>query len=218
MEINQIEAYLESSDSQERLKGLVELRHYEPEIAIPLLLSKMRDREFIVRSFVAMGLGKKQSSEAFAALLELMKFDRDSNVRAEASNSLSFYGEVAVSHLVATFYQDDNWLVRRSILAAIVELNCPEELFEICVCGIEGEDPTVREASINAMGLLAGTTKQDNALQKLVSLAKTNEWRIRVVAAKALRKFDDPMAKDALLALKQDEDHRVVAAVLESLM
>lgn len=216
MELNQIESYLESSDPQERLKAIVELRQYNSEVAVPLLLSRIRDREFLVRSFVAMGLGKKQSADSFAALLELMQRDRDPNVRSEASNSLSFYGEVAASHLVATFFRDEHWLVRRSILAALVELNCPEELFEVCVCGIEGEDPTVQEASVAGLGVLAGTTKQDAALEKLLSLMKAQWWSLRAQVARSLGKFNDPRVEEALLQLRQDEDHRVVGAVLES--
>ncbi|OKH26211.1 phycocyanobilin lyase [Hydrococcus rivularis NIES-593] len=218
MEINQIEACLKSSDSQDRLKAIVELRRYDSKIAVPLLLTRIRDQEFIVRSFVAMGLGRKQSAEAFAALLELMQFDRDPNVRSEAANSLSFYGEIAMPHLVTTFYRDDHWLVRRSILAAMVELNSPEELFEVCACGLEGEDLTVQEASVNALGLLAGTIREDAALEKLLALVKADWWRMRAGVAKALAKFDDPRAKEALLQLKEDADHRVVGAVLESLL
>ncbi|MGB7442395.1 MAG: HEAT repeat domain-containing protein, partial [Coleofasciculaceae cyanobacterium] len=117
MEISQIETLLNSSDSQERLKAITELRSYDSEIAVPLLLNRLQDPEFLVRSFVAMGLGRKQSEESYAALLKLMQFDRDPNVRAEAANSLSMYGEEAVLHLVKTFQQDQHWLVRRSILA-----------------------------------------------------------------------------------------------------
>ena len=52
---------------------------------------QLKDPEFLVRSFVAMGLGNKRSDESYAALLNLMQFDKDPNVRAEASNSLSKY-------------------------------------------------------------------------------------------------------------------------------
>lgn len=218
MELNKIEAYLGSNDSQKRLKAIVELRNYESPIAVPLLLTKVRDREFIVRSFVAMGLGRKRSTEAFTALLELVQRDRDSNVRSEAANSLSFYGEIALPHLVATFHRDDHWLVRRSILAALTELNCPEELFEVCLCGLEGEDPTVREASIRTMVLLAGTHKQNDALEKLLSLVDERSWQIRASVAKTLGKYKDARAQAALIKLRQDEDSRVVAAVLEHLL
>ena len=218
MDLQKIEAYLQSPDSYERIKAIAELKNYDSELAVPLLKSKIQDREFLVRSFVAMGLGKKQTAESFAALLQLTKFDRDPNVRAEASNSLSLFGQVAASHLVQVFEQDDHWLVRRSILAALVEMNCPEELYEICVCGIKGEDPTVKEACTEALGLLAGSDKQDEALEQLLSLLDHQWWRIRLRVAKALGNFDTPLAKEALLTLKQDEAHQVVGAVLEDLL
>jgi HEAT repeat protein len=218
MEISQIETYLKSSDSQERLKAIVELRNYDAETAIPLLLSVIRDKEFIVRSFVAMGLGKKRSPEAFAALLELMQFDRDSNVRSEAANSISYYGEVAAPHLVATFHRDDHWLLRRSILAGLADLKCSEELLEVCLCGLDGEDVTVQEACVDALGTLLGTPQQEAALEKLLSLIKADFWRIRMRVARALSKYNDPRAQEALVLLKQDSDSRVVGAVLESLI
>ena len=98
MDIEQIKIALDDSDPQQRMKGIRELRNYEANIAAPLLLNHVDDREFLVRSFVAMGLGRKQSDAAFAALLAMIEDDRDPNVRAEAANSLSFYGDVAVDH------------------------------------------------------------------------------------------------------------------------
>lgn len=216
MEIHEIEATLKSPDSQNRLKAIAELKNYDSEVAVPLLTNKLRDPEFLVRSFVAMGLGKQQTADSFAALLELMKLDRDPNVRAEAANSLSLFGKVAASHLVMAFHQDNHWLVRRSILAALIELQCSEELFDICVCGLAGEDPTVQEAAIDGFGSLAGSPKQAEALQQLLAIASSEWWRIRVRVALALKRFDEPQAKAALSALRKDEDHRVVAAALES--
>jgi HEAT repeat protein len=216
MEIEQIKEYLDSPDPQNRLKALTELRNYDTDIVVPLLKSKINDKEFLVRSFVAMGLGKKQNAESFAALLELVKFDRDPNVRAEASNSLSLFGQVAASHLVLTFDRDDHWLVRRSILAALVELNCPEELFEVCLSGLSGEDLTVKDASIDCFGYLANTSKRDAALTQLLSLVDDESWHTRMRVAKALTRFNESQAKEALTKLREDPDHRVVGAVLES--
>lgn len=218
MEINEIETYLNSHDLQDRLKAISELKNYDTETAVPLLKSKMRDPEFLVRSFVAMGFAKKQTADSFAALLEMLNFDRDSNVRAEAANSLSLFGKVAASHLVLAFNRDEHWLLRLSILAALVELNCTEELFDVCVCGIKGEDFAVRESSLEALGLLANTTKQEVALEKILAFVQSEEWRIRLRVAKALSRFDTPQAKESLIQLKQDEDHRVVGAALEGLL
>jgi len=216
MNIYQIEAALSSSDSNARLKAIAQLRGYNPKQAVPLLRSKLRDPEFLVRSFVAMGLGRQQTPESFTALLELMKCDRDPNVRAEAANSLSMFGKIAASHLGKAFHQDDHWLVRRSILAALCEMPCPEELLDVCVCGLAGEDLTVREAAIDGFGVLASGNKQGEALQQLLPLVSSSEWRLRARVARALRKFDRPQAKSAISYMMKDEDHRVVAAALES--
>ncbi len=218
MDIEQIKTDLKNTDPQKRMKAVLELRNQDIETAVPLLKVSMKDQEFLVRSFTAMALGKKQNAESFAALLEMMKFDRDPNVRAEASNSISLFGEIAAPHLTLTFEQDDHWLVRRSILAAVAELNCAEELLQISSLGIEGEDKTVAESSVDCLGNLANTEKKTQALKKLLSLVDHSNWRMRWRTAKALGKFDESEAKETLTKLKNDENHRVVSAVLESLM
>jgi HEAT repeat protein len=215
MNLQQIETYLHGSDSQNRLRALRELQNYDAEVAVPLLASQRGDTDFLVRSLVAMGLAQKQTPESFTLLLELVKVDPDPNVRAEAANSLSYFGRVAVSHLVLAFYQDDHWLVRRSILAALAEIQSCEELFDVCTCGIAGEDATVRETSIDCLGLLAGSANQTEALELLLSLRETDDWQVRLRVARALNRFDNPAARDALNQLKQDSDHRVVGAALE---
>lgn len=218
MDIDLIKSYLADTDPQKRMKAVLELRSYDTEIAVPLLIAQMNDHEFLVRSFVAMGLGRKQNAESFARLLEMMKFDRDPNVRAEAANSLSYYGEISASHLLLMFKQDDHWLIRRSILAALAELNCPAELLEVALMGIAGEDFSVMESSIDCLAVLSNTEQAEVALEKLLSLVNDESWRIRVKVAKALGNFSDSRAKDALNQLKEDADHRVVGAVLDSLV
>ena len=218
MNLDEIKANLDSSDPQQRMKAITSLREYDADIAVPLLKTHIKDQEFLVRSFVAMGFGKKQNADSFASLLEMMKFDSDPNVRAEAANSLSYYGDVAASHLALMFERDDHWLVRRSIIAALADINCPQELFEVCILGIDGEDQSVKETCINCLSRFANTDKQEAALEKLLSLVDSQNWRIRMQAAKSLGKFDHSQAVDALNKLKEDSDHRVVGAVLESLV
>ncbi|MEH2424435.1 MAG: HEAT repeat domain-containing protein [Nostoc sp.] len=218
MEIDKIQAELKNPDFHYRLKAIAALNNYESEVAVPLLTSKLHDSEFLVRSFVARGLGNQQSAESFAALMQIMKFDDTPNVRAEAANSLSLFGRVAVSHLVLVFYQDDHWLVRRSILAAIAEMDCPEELFDICVQGLKDEDFTVRESSVDGLGLLADSSLHAAALSQILTLVNVESWRMRVRVSYALKRFDEPKAKTALNQLRQDEDHRVVGAALEDLL
>ncbi|MEH2219367.1 MAG: HEAT repeat domain-containing protein [Nostoc sp.] len=218
MEIHQIQTELKNPDFHYRLKAIAALNDYESEVAVPLLTTKLHDSEFLVRSFVARGLGNQQSAESFAALMQIMKFDDTPNVRAEAANSLSLFGRVAVSHLVMAFYQDDHWLVKRSILAAIAEMDCPEELFDICVQGLKDEDFTVQESSVDGLGLLANSSQHIAALSQILTLVNDESWRMRVRVSYALKRFDEPEAKVALNQLRKDEEHQVVGAALEDLL
>ena len=218
MDIEQIKAALNDADPQQRMRGIRELRNYEADVASPLLLDHINDEEFLVRSFVAMGLGRKRSDKAFEALLLMSEQDKDPNVRSEAANSLSFYGDLAIPHLRKMYEFDNHWLVRRSIIAAIVDLKCPQELLEICQIGLAGEDEPVMESCLSALGLLAGSQQEAEALQLLLSFVNDRSWRIRLQVAKSLGRYENSDAIAALTKLKTDEDHRVVGAVLESMV
>lgn len=218
MDLSQIETDLQNPDFQYRLKAIAALKDYPSDVAVPILSRHLHDSEFLVRSFVARELGRQQTSESFAALLQMIKFDNTPNVRAEAANSLSLFGRVSASHLVQTFFMDDHWLVRRSILAALVEMECPEDLFEICVQALAGDDASVQEAAVGALGSLAESRQQDAALSQLLMLKDSESEQIRIQVAYALKHFADADAKAALSQLRQDTDHRVVGAAMEDLL
>jgi HEAT repeat protein len=217
MELSEIQAGLSNPDFQYRLKSIAALKAFDPSTAVPILIATLKDREFLVRSFVARGLGQQQTAESFAALLEMVKFDDTPNVRAEAANSLSLFGKVSVSHLVSVFCQDDHWLVRRSILAAVEELDCPGDLVEICILALTGDDLTVQEAAIDTLGSLANSSHHGAVLVQLLTLVRSVSSRLRARVALALQKFDEPQAQEALIELRQDSAHQVVAATLEDL-
>ena len=218
MELHQIETYLDNPNPQNRMKAITELRNYEPNLVVPLLKRRMYDREFIIRSFVATGLGHKRTDEGFELLLNLIENDRDHNVRAEAANSLAKYGEDAIPHLVKLFQQDSNWLVRYSIFAAIDLRQHPEILLEFCTLGLRGNDLVVQQTAIASLGELAKTPQEDLALELLLPAAKSEQGEIRAQVARVLRDFEDPRAKVVLTNLRQDCDHRVIGATLEGLL
>ena len=217
MELTEIEVALSNPDFQYRLKAISALKAYDPETAVPILIATLKDPEFLVRSFVARGLGTQRIATSFAALLEMTKFDDTPNVRAEAANSLSLFGKVSISHLVLVFCQDEHWLVRRSILAALEELDCPEQLIEVCTAALDGEDLTVREAAIDSLGSLVGSSHHTAVLNRLLALTTAPSSQLRARVADALQKFDEPQAQSALVELRQDWVRQVVAATLENL-
>ncbi|MBE9060218.1 HEAT repeat domain-containing protein [cf. Phormidesmis sp. LEGE 11477] len=218
MEISEIKTLLTHEDPQMRLRALVALKDYDAAAAVPLLVEQRQDDAFLVRSFVAMGLGRKRSESAYAALIEMLSNEPDYNVKAEIANSLGLYGKRSTDRLVALFKASDNWLVRRSILAIMPEMECPEQLFEIAMLALEDRDETISQAGISTLALLADTAQSQSALEAILPTLQNKSWRSRLALAYALKPFDQPAAKDALIQLRQDEHHKVVAAALEALL
>jgi HEAT repeat protein len=201
MDITQIETDLQNPDFQYRLKAISALKDHPANIAVPLLVNHLRDPEFLVRSFVARELGKQKTAESFGALLQVMRLDGTPNVRAEAANSLSLFGNIAAAHLVQLFFMDDHWLVRRTVLAALVEMECPEEVLEVCKLGLDSYDTTIQESSVDGLAALARSRQSDAALAILLELSHSQSSRMRVRVAQALDQFEAPAAKTALSRL-----------------
>ena len=218
MELHQIETYLDSPEPQNRMKAITELRHYEPPLVVPLLKRRMYDQEFMIRSFVAMGLGFKRTEEGFELLVNIIEHDKDYNVRAEAANSLAKYGEKSIPHLVKLFQKDSHWLVRQSIFAAIDLTNYPEILLDLSILGLQGDDPVVKLTAIANLGQLAETTQASSALELLLLAANSETAVIRAQVARVLKHFEDSRAQATLMKLRQDSDYRVVGATLETLV
>jgi HEAT repeat protein len=216
MDLEQIQAGIESTDPQSRIRALTALRHYPADVAVPFLIAKLSDSEPLIRTFAIIGLGQKRNPEGFAALVELLHTNlQDSNLLAEAASSLGRYGQTALPYLMRLFANNTHWLIRLSILPALLELNCPAELFELSWLALQDQDETVQEAAIEHLALLAGSPVQEIVLEALLPLLQEKSWRIRRQLALALRKFDHDRATIALEQLQQDADCRVVGAVVE---
>jgi HEAT repeat protein len=218
MDIVQIESCLDSSDPQLRLRGITALRGYQADLAVPLLQRLHADQAVMVRSFVAIGLGHKQNSSAFHTLVDLLQTDGDANVRAEAANSLAKYGEAAVPLLVTAFHDNPAWIIRISILLALMDSQCPDQLLALAIAGLSDGDVTVQETAVQCLAHLARSEVRAAALEHVLSLAVSTQWSLRRQAALALPSFVAPSAQSALAQLRQDPDHRVVGAVLEALV
>lgn len=148
--------------------------------------------------------------------MEMLLRDNTPNVRAEAANSLSLFGAVSAAYLVSRFLQDDHWLVRRSILATLVDMQSMPEVLEVAEVAIANqEDQPTRETAVRSLGVLANTSQAGAAITQLTKLSSEDDWRIRQQVAYALKDFTTPKAKELLSKLKQDSDHRVVGAALE---
>jgi HEAT repeat protein len=218
MQLDEVKALLESDNPQKRMSAITALRQYKEEIAVPLLASQINDPELIIRSFAAIGLGHKRTPEGFEVLVNVLRYEREANVRSEAANSLSRYGKQALPYLMKAAETDDHWLVQLSILPVVAELNCPEELYILCTTALEHMDPVVQCVGLEHLGYLEGSVKHEDALETLLIWAESENWMLRRQAALTLHQFQGIYVQKALQRLRQDEDYRVVAATLESLL
>jgi HEAT repeat protein len=218
MQLNEIKICLESDNPQKRMSAITALRHYDADVAVPLLANRLDDPELIVRSFVVMGLGHKRTPEAFDLLVKILSHERDANVRGEAANSLSRYGKESLPYLMQAFDANPNWLVQVSILAVVAELDCPNEVYDLCDKSLDSSDAIVQCMGIEYLGFLEGSIRHADALDLLLVWAESENWMIRRQVALSLAAFEDSYARKTILRLRQDPDHRVVAATLEKLI
>ena len=192
-DLDALRAAIGSGDPTLAMPALTQLRFCTDEEAVPLLVLGSEQEAFLVRSLSCSGLGYKRTEQGWMVLETLLRNDGDSNVRAEAANSLASYGvEWAWPLLKAAFLTDDAWLVRCSILSALAEQPQIDLgwLLELASAAIADADGTVRVSGAEILGRIV------------------REGRDQPIGEQA---------RSLLRLLQQDGDHRVVAAALNGL-
>ena len=213
--IDKIEINLRSSALNVRKSALDELAKCSPDIALPILEKLSQDNDFALRRMAVMGLGNYLTESSFDRLLGILETEADSNVLAEAANSLFNFGDRAFLPLQQLFTRSDSWLVHQTVVALVVDSNDPDLLLDIATKAIAIEDQTTKETGILALNRLLNTPLKQQAFDILAELAQDDYWRTRWRTAIALTASADPQAQKLLAKLQQDENYRVVAAALE---
>jgi HEAT repeat protein len=213
--IEQIEINLRNEALNERKAALDELAGYPPEAAVPILQKLANERDFGLRRLAVMGLGNHKTEASFQTLVNILHQDNDSNVLAEAANSIFDFGDPALPELVKLFEKSDNWLVRQTVISLLVETEHHDALLSVATDALEDDTETVKEIGILALGQLLKSPLKSQALTLLAELAEDSEWRTRWRTVIALQQTQEPQAKELILKLQRDEHFRVVAAALE---
>lgn len=193
MDLELLKQDIVSGDPSRSMPALVGLRAAEVEQAVPLLLLGLEQEVFMVRSLSCAGLGEKRNEAGWQALLAALRHDGDPNVRAEAANALVSHGVARAWPLLReAFVRDGQWLVRCSILSALAEQPemGPAALLELAKLAVADGDGSVRVGGTEILGRLVREATEPG-----------------ITAA----------ARERLVGLQQDEDHRVVAAALNGL-
>ena len=184
-----------ASDNPGRARpALASLVQATPEQAEPLLLLGLQQNDMLLRQLSCSGLGHKPTPAGWQPLVNTLQGDPEVAVRAEAANALVSHGlERAWPLLLEAFQRDAEWLLRCSVLSAVAEHPemAPERLLQLGALASADADSTVRVGGAEILG--------------------------RVVREAAEGSEPAEQARNTLVALQKDVDHRVVAAALNGL-
>ena len=186
-----------------------------PNEALPVLKQLAKDHDFALRKIAVMGFGNHLTEESFQLLKNILETEKDSNVLAEAANSIFEFGDRAIEPLQNLYTSCENWLVRQTVISIIVDSNNPQILLKVAQQALSDEDQTTKETGILALSRLLNSPLKEEALEIFSILAEDPFWRTRWRTAISLTVSQDEKAKLILAKLQQDEHYRVVAAALE---
>jgi len=212
----QLEEQMDSNSLYECKLALDELSQCPSDVAVPVFERVLSGQDVVRRRFAVMGLGNHQTEESFQILKTLLEQETDHNIAAEAANSIFEFGERSIPFLQQFFHRNPNWLVRQTVLSVMMEANDDEVLLDLVRTGIEDEEQTVKETAILALESVLNGSYHDAAVEVLAGLSESSNWRDRWRTATTLCLASGERAKELLAKLKNDENHNVVAAALES--
>ena len=213
--LEQIKLNLRDNAINKRKNALDELAKMSPNDALPVLKQLAQDHDFALRKIAVMGFGNHLTEESFQLLKHILNTEKDSNVLAEAANSIFEFGNRAIEPLQNLYTSCENWLVRQTVISIIVDSNNPEILLKVAKQALNDEDQTTKETGILALSRLLNSPLKEDALELFSVLAEDPFWRTRWRTAISLTASQDEKARLILAKLQQDEHYRVVAAALE---
>jgi HEAT repeat protein len=215
IDLEQIERDLRGRALDKQKAGLDRLAKVPADLAVPLLARLLESSDFMQRRVAVMGLGNHRIESSFQLLAGVITSDRDPNVVGEAANSIVDFGDRSIPLLVNLFKDTDNWLVRQSVIALLIDTKYDRELLIIAEIAIADETQSVKEVGILALGNLLNSPVRERALSLLIALCRDPSWRNRWRATIALQGLKNPETQALIAQLQQDEHFRVVAAALE---
>jgi HEAT repeat protein len=192
------------------------LQRVEDPRAAPALMTLLEANGTYTRAFAARGLGRAKHQPAVKPLLALLepKAKTPNELTVAAIRALGQIGSAdaatTLMRLAAEPGTDAN--IRLDAVAALGELRAADGL-PILQDLMTDEWPTMRAAALRAVA----AADPEGFPAVLASLAPDTHWRVRAALAETLGAVPATLAGDRLRSMLQDEDKRVVPAVLAAL-
>ena len=164
------------------------------------------------RALAARGLGALKDASAVGTLAALAR-DADEGVATAALRALGVMGDARGTAVAAEALVSPSDVLRREALVSLAALPRDRSLDARLAALVGDRDPWIRSA---ALGALARTDREDFALV-LSGMDPDPIWWVRGALAAALGAVGDDVSVGILHAMLQDEDPRVIPAVLGAL-
>jgi len=184
--------------------------------AAPALLQLLGSKGRYTRAFAARGLGTIKDAGAIKPLVALLEPAAKAGLEptVAAVRALAELGAMEaaapLSRLAGTPSVHPN--IRLEAVTALGTLRSTEGLPTVQDLWTD-EWPEMRATALRA----AAAIDQDNFVAVLAGLEPDRHWRVRAALAETLGTFPAELATDRVRSMLQDEDKRVIPAVLSSL-
>jgi len=211
--VDEIEAQLNSENLRDRMVALASLRDVPAAEAVPLIKKVLDDQSIQIRSMAVFALGIKQTEESFPLLLNILINESDYGIRADAAGAMGYLGDIrAFEPLVRAFYEDTDWLVRFSAAVSLGNLKDPRA-YDVLIQALDSEEVVLHQAAIAALGEI----KAIDAVDHILKFAQAEDWLVRQRLAEALGNLPTPKSISALKYLEKDSHYQVSEAARISL-
>jgi cyclophilin family peptidyl-prolyl cis-trans isomerase len=178
----------------------------------PVLLASAASSDPLCRAFAARGLGALKDPSAVELLSNLTR-DPEESVAAAAVKALSALGDAKGVGAVAALLDSRSPSLVREALRALALLPGDRRLRERLVGLVGAREPWLRGPALQALA----RSDRDRFALVLSTLDPDAEWPVRAALAGALAEVGDEVALSVLYSMLEDEDPRVLPAVLQAL-
>ena len=190
------------------------LQRLEDRRALPALQTLARDADPYTRAFAIKGLGALKDRTSVAMMLPLIN-SPDTGVQIEAIRALGKIGDTSAAQPLVRLAQarEAPAAIRVEAVTALSALRAPG-VADAVIDFLGDRDPLVRAAALKS----ASSVASEDFILILSGLDPDPDWHVRASLASLLGTLPRQSALPRLMSMLSDSDHRVVAAVLTSLV
>ncbi|RMF22377.1 MAG: HEAT repeat domain-containing protein [Cyanobacteria bacterium J083] len=211
-----VKQLLDSEDFGDRIRGINQLRHLDPQVAFELVKPLVKDPNTRVR-YAAVSqfdtIGHENLAESLAILKDVLYNDPEPDVQAAAADAIGGLKLTeAYDDLAKVYHQTNEWLIQFSIIACLGELGEPRA-FELLREALTEENELIKTCAISALGELGDR----RAIPLLSQFINDPDSQIRYRLAQSLGHLGGEEAQTLLQQLAKDKNEQVAQAAKSQL-